>query len=271
MISAVRDVTSWSPMFDTSSTNSTDSTAVADPPTGPATPSTASTSSTSTPLTNAMGKDDFMKLLVAQLKNQDPLNPMDGKDMAAQLAQFSSVEQLMQLNKNEAAQADSQLKVVDALDALQKAQSDQGDTLASLIQGQMAVSTVGRVGVTNGNTVYVDRDGSGSITIDSGKISGTGTMSVTDASGKIVATGDVSNVKAGLQNINLADIGFNPPLKNGSYTYSFSVKPSDSAAVDAKTYTTGRITGLRYENGSPVLMVGDSLSVPFSQLIQVRS
>jgi len=46
----------------------------------------------------AMGKDEFVKLLVAQMKNQDPLNPMDGKELAAQLAQFSSVEQLVNMN-----------------------------------------------------------------------------------------------------------------------------------------------------------------------------
>ena len=46
----------------------------------------------------AMGKDQFVKLLVTEMKNQDPLNPMDGKDLAVQLAQFSSVEQLMNAN-----------------------------------------------------------------------------------------------------------------------------------------------------------------------------
>ena len=46
---------------------------------------------------DVMGKDDFLQLLVTQLGNQDPLNPMDGKDFAAQLAQFSSVEQLMNI------------------------------------------------------------------------------------------------------------------------------------------------------------------------------
>ena len=45
-----------------------------------------------------MGKDQFVHLLVTQMKNQDPLNPMDGKDLAAQLAQFSSVEQLINAN-----------------------------------------------------------------------------------------------------------------------------------------------------------------------------
>ena len=47
---------------------------------------------------SSLGKDDFMKLMISQLKNQDPLNPMDGTEFSAQLAQFSSLEQLSNLN-----------------------------------------------------------------------------------------------------------------------------------------------------------------------------
>ncbi|ABW19030.1 flagellar hook assembly protein FlgD [Alkaliphilus oremlandii] len=48
--------------------------------------------------TDALGKDAFLNLLVTQLKNQDPLNPMDDRDFIAQMAQFSSLEQMQNLN-----------------------------------------------------------------------------------------------------------------------------------------------------------------------------
>ncbi|MFD1177195.1 flagellar hook assembly protein FlgD [Paenibacillus puldeungensis] len=48
---------------------------------------------------NQLGKDDFLKLMMAQMQYQDPLSPMDNKDMVAQMAQFTSVEQLTNIAK----------------------------------------------------------------------------------------------------------------------------------------------------------------------------
>ena len=51
------------------------------------------------PKDTSLGKDDFLKILVEQLKNQNPMEPLQDKDYIAQMAQFSSVEQLMNMAK----------------------------------------------------------------------------------------------------------------------------------------------------------------------------
>jgi flagellar basal-body rod modification protein FlgD len=57
------------------------------------------TSSTGSSALPDVDKSEFLKLLVAQLKNQDPLNPIDNQDFIAQLATFSSLEQLISINQ----------------------------------------------------------------------------------------------------------------------------------------------------------------------------
>jgi len=65
------------------------------------TPTTSTPPTTSSAGTAAgLGKDDFLKLLVTQLQHQDPMNPTDSQDFMAQMAQFTSVEQLTNMAKS---------------------------------------------------------------------------------------------------------------------------------------------------------------------------
>jgi len=56
------------------------------------------TSDNSAQGTGSLGKEDFLKLLITELRNQDPLNPIDSKDYIAQLSQFSTLEQMQNIN-----------------------------------------------------------------------------------------------------------------------------------------------------------------------------
>jgi flagellar basal-body rod modification protein FlgD len=62
------------------------------------TPATNTTSTTSTNKSSSLGKDDFLKLLVTQLQTQDPMNPMDDTQFISQMAQFTSLEQMKNMN-----------------------------------------------------------------------------------------------------------------------------------------------------------------------------
>lgn len=74
----------------------------------------AQTSATESEKTKIIGKDEFFKMLIVQLKNQDPLNPLEGTAFAAQLAQFASLEQLTNLNTALASQNANYAMLVNA-------------------------------------------------------------------------------------------------------------------------------------------------------------
>jgi flagellar basal-body rod modification protein FlgD len=63
-------------------------------------PATSSLATDNSLGSDSLGKDEFLKLLVDQMKNQDPMQPTDNNQMIAQLAQFSSLEQMKSLNDN---------------------------------------------------------------------------------------------------------------------------------------------------------------------------
>ena len=67
---------------------------------GAATTGTASNETTKNRATDALGRDAFLQLLTTQLAHQDPTAPQDNAQMIAQLAQFSSLEQLTQIQKS---------------------------------------------------------------------------------------------------------------------------------------------------------------------------
>ena len=76
--------------------------------------SNVATTTSAATKTTAMSKDDFLKMLIAQLKNQDPTNPQQGTEFATQMAQFASVEQLTNVNTALQTQNQNNLNLMNA-------------------------------------------------------------------------------------------------------------------------------------------------------------
>jgi len=100
---------------------------------------------------------------------------------------------------------------------------------------------------------------------------GAGRLRVTNSKGEAVGSVDVNVTKGGQQSFELGDYFTDPKLPAGKYTFTFEVATDGGQFQAVKTYSAGRITGMKYENGNPILIIGDSLTVPMSQLTQIRA
>ena len=195
-----------------------------------------------------MGKDAFMKLLIAQMRNQDPMSPMQGDQMAAQLAQFSSLEQLQQINTTLTGQ-----------------QSSAG-TLLGAIQAASAINSIGHTVMASGNQVQIGGTGGATtVTANIGTAATTATLHVFDSTGKEVGTRALGAVNGGTQSFDLGSAVSG--LAPGTYTYSIDAK-GVNGAVTVQTYTTGKVDGVRTGQDGLVLTAG-GLTIPYASVVQI--
>lgn len=197
-----------------------------------------------------MGKDQFVKLLVTEMQNQDPLNPMDGMQFASQLAQFSSVEQLQQLNSKLDEEATNQLSMLSA------------------VNGSVAVSTFGREIVAVGNQLDVDGVKTPEAMFDSPVGGGMAKIHIYNAAGREVATVDAGKVDGGVQTVNLSRA--TKDLPEGTYTYDVDLTDEAGDVTNPTTYMKGRVDGIHYTPDGPVLTAG-GLSIPFGAILKILS
>jgi len=193
------------------------------------------TTSASTGSKKDIGKDEFLKLLVQQLKHQDPLNPLKPEEFASQLAQFTSVEQLTQLNAAVAAQT-------------------QASALAAMIQQtSLSAALLGKDVLAAGDQVTLPLTGSGKVTVDVAGTGGAATLTLRNDTGAVIGTRDLGQVTPGTHTLTLpADL---PP---GTWHYSIDVKDAAGHTTAATTYTSGIVTSLEFKNGEIVLHIGDA-------------
>ena len=197
-------------------------------------PSPGSTSVT-TPASaqQPLGKEDFLQLLVAQLSSQDPLNPMDSREFSAQLAQFSALEQMTNINS----------------------------TLEDLVTAQLAmgnssmINLIGKLVDVPGNSFEHSQGQTTALTYSLSKEASSTKIEVYNAAGTLVNTLNGGGAAgSNLANWNGLDSAGNPA---GSGLYTFKVQATDSAGniVTAATFTTGLVTDVLFEEGGAFAVV----------------
>lgn len=194
--------------------------------------------------TKSLGKDDFLKMLVAQLKNQDPLKPMDGTEFAAQLAQFSSLEQLTNMNTQ--------------LQNLGLYQTTASNTQAvNLLGKEVSVSKLNHFQVegATANFSYNLPMGAAQVTI-----------SILDASGK-----EVDRIEAGKQTAGLQNVTWNKGNNsNGLYSYKVNAVDTNGNTVTAETMMTGKVTAVQYKDNAIYLTVNNQ-EIAFNDVVSVKN
>lgn len=209
--------------------------------------SQASTTTSSTE--TVLGKDDFLTLLVAQLQNQDPLNPAESTEFTAQLAQFSSLEQLQNIN--------------DALAGFEVYQATSNNIQASNFIGQTVTAAGDSVSVTNGSADPI------SIELDDD--CQTVYIQIYDAYGEYVTDIEAGSLTAGMHSIAWdATDQYGTAVGDGSYSFSVMAMDADGNSVSTTSYITGEVTGVDYQSGETMLLIGDQ-QVSIASLIRVEN
>ncbi|MEY4512673.1 MAG: hypothetical protein RLZZ450_4795 [Pseudomonadota bacterium] len=196
---------------------------------------------------NAMAKDDFMKLLVAQLKNQDPNNPLDTKELVTQLSQLTSVEQLVTMN--------------DKLASLTQATNSMAANQSSGLIGKTVRGTA--------DTVQLTSTASVSSAVELMQNAEKVTVSIANDAGRVVRTMELGKTSAGVQTLSWngkTDSG--ERATNGTYKFEIAAKDKNGVAIEADQTVSGIVTGVDYDNGAPQLVIGTT-RVPLSQISSI--
>lgn len=204
---------------------------------------------------SALDKDAFMLLLVTQFKYQDPLNPAEDKEFIAQLAQFSSLEQLMNLNEG--------------MDGL----------TATSMQGQMinATSYIGKTVDATGTNVSkttTDKENNtfsvSTFRYAIGETSTAGAIKVYDSNGQLVNSYEMPAQSAGTYPFAWDGKTFSgATVPDGIYRIVPTFTNAEGKTIQYDAVVDGKVNGIITENGATYLTLEDGRNVALANVRRV--
>lgn len=194
-------------------------------------------------------KDQFLKMLVAQLQHQDPLTPPDATQFANQMTSFGQLEQLFNINS----------------------------TLGNLVNSGSAtgrydaVSMIGKKVEAVGNELEVGAASASDIGFQLGKAAEEVTVTVKDAAGQTLRTIRYSDQSAGTHHYAFDGKGTDgQALSPGTYKLEVAAVDSQGVPLDVDPLTVGTVTGVDFSSGTTQLLVGSRV-LSMEQITSVRS
>lgn len=197
-----------------------------------------------------MNEQDFLKLLMAQMQNQDPLQPSDSTQWVTQLATYSQVEQSV-------------------------AQTSSLTNISTQLQGLSATNTAALVGKSvtlQGGTFSWNGSSASASTVNLASSAQDVKVTITDSNGQTIRT-----MALGPQSGGALSVSWNGAENSGqmapSGTYNFTVAATgaNGQAIGVSNSITGIVTQVSYANGTSTLVLNNGTTAPVSQLASVNA
>ncbi len=213
------------------------------------------TASTTTPTSSTLGKDDFMQLLVTQLRYQDPLSPQDNQQMAAQMAQFSSLESLQNVQKS-----------IEALGTTFTEMAGKQSDAADAVSSGSATSMLGKIARFQVDEIERPATGSASklpVHADAGSV-----VVISDSDGKAIRTIQL----AGSLVDGEGTLSWDGKDDDGNFaasgTYKVAIQDAATGKKSGYIYEDAAVVGVSFDDDGPVLRSATG-SYKLSNLVEI--
>ncbi|RMD48034.1 MAG: flagellar hook capping protein [Ignavibacteria bacterium] len=199
-----------------------------------------------------LGKDDFLNLMIAQLKNQDPLSPLDGTEFAAQLAQFSSLEQLANLNESVSQSVDANFLLIQS------------------VNNTMTANLIGKSAKIGGNELEYKGQDSVQFGFTLPSNAKNVTVNIYDDQHNLIKT--INNLPGNAGDHKLSwDFTDNNGEKISEGKYTVEVKADDAidgSSLNVGVFTIGKIDGIKFTDSGTKLLI-DGIEYDLGSIMEI--
>lgn len=183
-----------------------------------------------------LGKDDFLRIMITQMKNQDPTKPFDAEQMASQMAQYASVEQLQNMNQNMG-------KMLNQQNPMQRL------AMTNLIGKQVTLDRNRFPHIEN------QKD---TLNFNLPKDASQVTLSIMSDQGEVIFNKDLGTLKQGENTFGWDGLKNNTlAAKPGDYMFKLDAKDANGSPIQIQSKGQARVVGVSFEGKEAILLVGD--------------